>query len=271
MRGSQIVTGGGFAILACALFGLAVIYLLEWRDARTIHKECSEGYGNALSRVENQFNLMNSRIGGLFEAMSASQARFFDEVAVRLEAASATAAVAVTGAPVAAAGESENDSTLAVNTDAVEDLPQIPHGVDPERLLRDKELGDLVLELRQDEARCLGPVETQRAYLALTEARAQMDVLDRKVQLAIIEGMEVLRGRGDYVEYAQGEKYESAPGVISFGEDLGALGMRIFYLFPEEFPDIYALRARKSRVSEDALRSLMAIINAPIENIPTGG
>ena len=70
-----------------------------------------------------------------------------------------------------------------------------------------------------------------------------------------------LKERGDYVDYARGEVYHSELGVITFGEDLQERGMRIFYLFPEEFPEIYAMKDEVKRLPEIGIRRVLQLIN----------
>ena len=55
--------------------------------------------------------------------------------------------------------------------------------------------------------------------------------------------------------------YYSERGGVSFGESLGEAGMRMFYLFPEEFPELYGMREAKRRLPEAAVRRVLSIIN----------
>ena len=54
--------------------------------------------------------------------------------------------------------------------------------------------------------------------------------------------------------------YHGEPGVISFGEAPGDRRMRMFYLYPSQFPEIYALEDTKAPVAETGVRRLLAII-----------
>ena len=67
-----------------------------------------------------------------------------------------------------------------------------------------------------------------------------------------------MKARGDYVEYARGEHYQAVPGVLSAGEETENGGVQLFYLYPEEFGDIYA--KRKRRETETAVRKVVSLL-----------
>ena len=88
----------------------------------------------------------------------------------------------------------------------------------------------------------------------LAETRAKVEVLRSRISLGCARAAQKLLERGDYLDYTPGERYHTEPGVITFGHDLGEQGMRMFYLYPEEFPEIYTMKEEEALAEEIGIR-----------------
>jgi hypothetical protein len=153
----------------------------------------------------------------------------------------------------------------------LEGLPALPEGLNPESCLDIEQLPDLVTRYRTDPERRLVGLDLYTAMNILAEARARVDVLKSRMSLEKARAAEKLLERGDYVDYARGEKYHTEPGLITYGHDLGERGMRMFYLYTEEFPEMYAMEKEKVLAAEIGIRRLLQLLNGPDGPGWTGG
>jgi hypothetical protein len=94
----------------------------------------------------------------------------------------------------------------------------------------------------------------------LVKTTAAIDMIESDVQVIAAEAKEELKRLGDYVDYAQGQDYVVEPGVLTFGERSPEGMIRMVYMYPEEYPELYALRAKKREVAELGLRRVMDIL-----------
>jgi hypothetical protein len=102
------------------------------------------------------------------------------------------------------------------------------------------------------------------------ESRARMEVLKSRISLECAQAADKLLERGDYVDYASGEKYHTEPGLVTFGHALGEQGMRMFYLYREEFPKIYTMKEEKALAAEIGIRRLLKLLNGADDPARTG-
>jgi len=133
---------------------------------------------------------------------------------------------------------------------------------DLEGILSDPKCNPEGRELTQEELREL--MTALRDY-TFFEHRAAM-LIQRKI---IRPEMEKLREEGAYVEYGVGETPPAVEGVsISVGEPAGDWkSFRLFYFYPEDYPDLYELEeARKARAELAALRAYLILNPEKSEN-----
>jgi hypothetical protein len=90
-------------------------------------------------------------------------------------------------------------------------------------------------------------------------AQGAMGVLDGEMRVIVAEGMEMLRSRGEYREYRQGEAYDKIEGVLTAGEPTDQ-GVRMFAFTPETFPDLYSKRAERTEVARSAVRKVLGMV-----------
>jgi hypothetical protein len=141
-----------------------------------------------------------------------------------------------------------------------ESLPPLPPGTrgrvvltaDLDRLLSDGKLNP--------EKKELDPVTRLRAEQALTEARAKADVLESQIRVELRAGMEMMRERGAFIQYAPGAKVEGSKGIITAGESSEDGGMRLYRYYPEEFPDIYDRKREIEAACEISLRQVLSLL-----------
>lgn len=93
--------------------------------------------------------------------------------------------------------------------------------------------------------------------------------MDAEVHVVVADGMEQLRARGEYIDYAADETFQTAPGVVSSAEQLENNGTRMYYLQPQDFPELYAKKKERSAVAERAVRRVLGQLQ-PGSTVPTG-
>lgn len=92
-------------------------------------------------------------------------------------------------------------------------------------------------------------------------ARGELEVLEAETYHELTHARAALRERGEYIEYAQGEKYATQPGTLTAAEPLPGGGVRMFYLSQAEFPELYAKRAERDARAERSLREILKRMN----------
>jgi hypothetical protein len=245
---------------------LALAFMVEWRVSRTLTERLSSDMVAALDNLSRKYDVMASRLGGIGASLAAAQETLLAQNAAysRIEnvLAEGPAATGIAGTTsVASAPPPTAPQGVTFEVRDLEGLPPLPEDLRPESFLDDERLGDLFVKYRIDPERRLKGLDLAKALNILAETRAKVDVLHSRIQVDTREAAERLRQRGDYVDYARGQKYHSEPGVVTFGEQLQDGGMRIFYLYEEEFPEIYAMREEKRVAPEIGIRRLLELIN----------
>jgi len=145
------------------------------------------------------------------------------------------------------------------------DLPPLPKGVRPSSLLHDfRKSTNLSAILANPAINPLGktPDYVQKVELVreLTRANAQLDILNGDLQLDLAHAREILKADEAYVDYAPGEEHLMEKGVVTFGQMTERGLMRVYYMYPEEFPRIYELRQSRGKVAEEAIRRVIAVL-----------
>jgi len=268
MSATRPSSSRGLAFLSLLVFVLAGAIFFEWRASRADGsrqsaegREALQGVSAAIREQQSAQKLLSSRVGAIADTMRGTQETLRAHGAI-LERAFSSEAPENGGEPTLEDEPSDppEEERRFLDVDP-EDLPRLPEGFDAEAVLGEEHLADLVRRLRADPDRRLDGLETAKALGILAESKARLDLLRSRIRMTTLEGAEVLRERGDFLEFARGEKYVSEPGEVSFGEDLGEAGTRLFYFFPEEFPELYAMRAERQRVPAIGIRTLLRLIN----------
>ena len=100
------------------------------------------------------------------------------------------------------------------------------------------------------------------AWHEVTAARSQMKIFNSQGHLAISKAMKKLRESAQYADYAPGQTPEGVPGIVSAAEPSDAGGMRMYYFYPEDFPEIYEAKQKAQEVAELAIRRLLSMVNS---------
>ncbi len=244
---------------------LAIAILLERHAAHVNADRLSETIAGSLREIAQQQEAFGSRMSNI-SSLQSSQGTLLRRLEARLrELGAAKESSGTTIAANAPEAASEEQVGVSLIEDERDHLPPLPEGFEPDAILVEEGLADLVTTYRASPERRLDHVETAKALNIMTETRARVDILRSRMQIAMLEGAKTLKARGEFFEYAPGEVYHSEPGLLSFGEDMGEHGMRMFYLAPEEFPELYAMKDEKEDLPQLNARRLLALINNPKE------
>ncbi len=138
-------------------------------------------------------------------------------------------------------------------------LPPIPEGISPESTVS-RELSEILAneKLNPTKRKKLSSIDGAEALLELARVQSALRVLDSEILFETARGMEVLRQKGAYIEYAPGERYEVLEGVKTAAEVEEEI-TRMFYFYPEQFPGIYERIGLKANTAETSLRKLLSI------------
>lgn len=237
----------------------SVLSLLDARIARGEKAEVVEVLRQSLRGYANKLDLNRSQL----EAQLRELKRGYDDL--RGELAKLRSASQVPTDTANESGESAPALTATEPADADrsqgESLPPLPVGVNPEQFVKTDGL-DLKAVVEDPRYNPAGKeptrVEKLRMVAEIKRASALMEVLDAEVRVAIADGMEQLRSRGEYIDYAPGEKYQHAPGVLTAAEQIENNGTRMFYLQPQDFPELYAKKKERNVVAERGVRRVLA-------------
>jgi hypothetical protein len=95
----------------------------------------------------------------------------------------------------------------------------------------------------------------------LIQARAKKSMISSALRLAVVEAMDGLRDRGDFVLYEKGERFPPVEGVETAAEVAEDGRVRMYYLTREEFPGIYEKKQERMKVAEAAARKVLALLS----------
>jgi hypothetical protein len=261
MSDNGFATKVGPYILSAMFLALVAAFLLERRAAGTSVAQFKESVIFGIQELGKHEEAQISRLISVIGAFRSTQEANLGKINAQLQGIGRLNDAADTKTSETEAqlpSDADQDLFTAAEMDR---LPPLPPGLDPTATLADDSLREVVLQYRENPERRLNHAETAQALNIQAEARARVEVLQTRIQVAMVEAANVLRERGDFLEFARGQVYYSEPGLLSYGEELGPNGMRIFYLYREEFPEIYAMSEEKDRVPEIGTRRLLALIN----------
>jgi hypothetical protein len=247
-------------ILSSLLFALAsVVCVLQWRAERSTLQATLAQLTSGLCQVNRKLELANLYWTSLGESFERSQGEFLQllpklaQPSTQLQLNVGPLSVKGEQAAPGAAGSESTESSE-------ENLPALPEDVRAEQVVK-LDLDALLRDTRFNP----GGKEVDRVGAAkfrclLAQARGTIDLLDSEVKLAIAEGVERLRAEGKFIEYAAGDSYETIEGVLTVGEETESGGVPMFYLYSQEFSNVYEKRGEKARVAERCVRKLIATL-----------
>jgi len=246
----------GWILAAIMVVALSYVCLLQWRSLR----EREHGVGVALSRglaqIEQRIEVSNARWQSLIDSV-VKEGRMARDVPGMAQSRNAR-----DGAPVKDVEQraSVDDSTDRIGAEDLSALPTVPKGVVPERLVRRDLMAILADPVVNPSGKKLDTLESARVRAELVRAKSLLDILDSEIRLDYNLGMEELRTESEFIEYAPGQKYQTFEGVLTAGEVIPNGGMRMFYLYPERFPQVYEKKRKQSEIAEASTRKLLALL-----------
>ncbi len=120
-------------------------------------------------------------------------------------------------------------------------------------------LNDINKDIRLNpKNRKLNRIETAEAMLELSKVEGMRKILDNKIILEVAKDMEILRSSRSFVEYINGEQYATIEGVMTSAEPTRD-GIRMFYIYPEKFPEVYDFKEQRKQIIEEGLYKLLEL------------
>ena len=248
-------------IAGCFALGLIVVGT-GWYALR-VEMEARHRVSHAILARLDQRNqdslLLSQKIGATTRVLAGLRAdlgRMFEQLNARVTDLSPLVA---NEEPLSLA---EEDSDQYEDT---ETLPPLPKEVAPRFLLsrfRDKgDLGGIILNPQLNpEGKKPDPIEEVMILREVMRANARIDMLHADLQLGVAEARAVLAAAGEYTDYAPGEEYMRQRDAVSLGERTEDGSTRMYYMYPEEFPEIHEMRAEQTEVADRAIRRIMSIL-----------
>ena len=137
---------------------------------------------------------------------------------------------------------------------STEDLPPLGEDVDP-MILKSLSVSDLIGDPRFNpdgvQPSRLGKAEI---YGALLVGRQELERIEHRRRLAVIEAADEMERNGEYVHYGLDETpIPAGPGVLSAGMPTPQ-GTQIFYFAPERFEALYGLKGEENQMASLQLR-----------------
>lgn len=244
----------GSVLPAAICILLSVVYLLEWRSSRSVIVAASQRSAHAMLSLERTLTVKEDRTRAAIAGVRTS----IDSLANELRRRQALVSTLESEQQDEWQDVSEEEAEERAPQEDLTDLPVVPDRVNAESLVREMKLGEFFGDPRfNPDGHELDKLEQQRAINIVDRAQARIRTLNSDVQLTILERMRELAEEGLYIDYAPGERRETVPGVITSAESDGRGGIRMYYLYPEEHPDVYEMKREIKEVSETAVRKLM--------------
>ena len=240
------------------LVALSLLFCFEWRSSRNHEEEVSWRVARRLRDFETESQVQSQELEALLRSLHKSLGTVSEAIrsghGSDKDSRSGGDAVEKEPTPI------EDSDELAAGEE--EDLPPLPEGVQPERMVENLDLEEFFQNPAYNSS---GEVPTreemQWALSELTIARARREILESQMRVDITQAMGEMREQGDYVAYAADERPQSVRGVLTAGEPAVNGGTRIYYLHPEQFPSIYEKKTEKKEIAKLAIRRLLSLVN----------
>jgi len=230
----------------------AGIYFLEWRASRGQAKELAATAADAAADSVRNLSQLVLKNQAMLQRLQVE----IDELQALAAREPGPPASEPTVPPEAVDGDPEESQ------DPDQLLPPLPEEARPVPMALTADL-DLLLRdpLINPNGRELNQVDRMLAEKALATARATSDVMESQIRVSLTAGMEKMRERGAFIEYAKGEIVEKhEPDIITAGENGANDSLRLYYFYPDEFPEIYERKREIKDACSQAIRQVMALL-----------
>lgn len=257
-------------LIAVLIVAASAFVLLQWRSERQSLEAALARVPAAIQPLGRHVEAAALRLRSLSDATEACRKaieglrRDVGELARRIEStplAKTSSLESVNSQPSGEAlpGDAEEETRKDANSEPLLPVERKYRA----HVLLDKSLDELLADTEiNPEKRTLGRVDYSRAGVVMAEAKSRIGMLTSEIEFELASGMERLRGQGEYVEYLRTDPPPVSEDrrVLSVAEPGEGGLMRLYWLFPEEFPAIYSKRRERDDASRRAIRELMAII-----------
>lgn len=248
--------------LVAMVAGLSAMFFLEWRSARGDLKWLSGEFQQALRQLEQKIESGNDRTATQLLGLRKSQDDLRQLVGQRN-------GEAMNAQPAPALLDSQPQIAPDAPASEVVDLPPLPEEIQPEGIVKQLKPDDIVGDPRfNPTGRTVTPTEMSKISAAVTRGHAMIEAIDSEVRAHMMEAMDTLRAEGNFIEYADSEEYQKVDGVLTAAEAAGPHRLRMYYLYPERFPQIYELKKTRTKEAALALRKAILVID---NQDPQGG
>src|SRR5688572_14193695 len=249
------------AAMVCAVAVCVIVSGMTWHgfreEARHRSHESAE-IARCLKDLSTEWERVVQR--------SASSSQAIDELRQCIERVVVTQASHVAVEPESMAAEGDETNVIEPQAESTDVVP-LPPDVEAKAssiLNKLRESTDISALLENPAINPLqrqpGYMESMRILHEVINANAHIDILSSTYRLRMAEARTKLSEAQRYIDYAPGERYMVEQGVLTFGEKNVEGGTRLYYLYPEEFPEVYAIRERRSKVAGESLRKVRDLL-----------
>jgi hypothetical protein len=176
------------------VLAVTAIFLLERRASRASAERISQELGVALRDMGRKHEILASRVNALAGSIQEMQEAILTAIKATLAPILRPVEPESAAAPETTWGFRPDDRDGSpLSPGELDRLPPLPEGLQPDTVLADESLPELVTKYRADPERRLSGVETAKALNILAEARARLDLLQARTGLATVEAAEKLR------------------------------------------------------------------------------
>lgn len=246
-----------YVLPTVAAVGAVVLCLVEWHSSRTQ----SERLTAQLLRSVRDSEKRSGEDSEKMQSFLRSVRRDLDKLTQQVSQASQAAKVAASkeeGAPATAKAEPADAAASEK-----EDLPPLPEGIDAVAVISNLNPAEFFDNPEYNpEKKVPSRPEIMAAINEVNAAKANMDMVNGEVQLAVVKALEDLKAGGHFTEYQKGQAPEAVEGVLSAAETTEDGGMRMFYFYPQDYPEIYQTKDKAKDIAESSFRRLLSMVNS---------
>jgi len=243
---------------AVLIASLSVFCAFQWSASRSLSEKQAAQLTSVFHSYEGKVESEGKQLRAALRSMRESVTEISRQLA-NLSNARPPRAEGVE--PEVAEPEEAKEVAEAEAAPAGQNLPPLPEGVNAQVAIRDLDV-QAFFDNPDYNPEGVTPTRVQlvTAQKEVTEARAQIEVLKSEMQLGVTKAVESLKTTGDYVDYREGDVPQAVPGVLSAAEQTEDNGYRMFYIHPDQFPDIYKAQQKSKEVAEVAFRRLLSMV-----------
>ena len=245
----------GWVLASAMVITLSFVCVMQWQELQGAKPSTADAVSGNVSRLLQRIELADSRWSAALQSLTAEQVRLRDLLKVRNTGNGHGETLPPEQPQIGGPGP---DSLVQADPGESE-LPALPQGVIPEHVVSKEFMEVLSDPLLNPTQKKLTMVEASKVRLELARAQGLTNILDSEIKLEYNLGMEKLRAEGSFIEYQNGEKYQTFDGVLTAAQPIPG-GIRMFYFYPEQYPQIYEKKSQRKEISTIATRRIVGIL-----------